>query len=274
MKKWIRYFLLGLVAFVIFSLATMPATWVADQIEERIPEAKIYGVQGTLWSGDAEGLVYSDRVFRPVKWRLFALPLLMGRLQFGFTAQLEKGEFEGTLTRSLFRSSQPVLLQDFRLNLPAQEMALLFFPPDEQREIHGQIDIAFNELQVQSNGILTRADGTIFWRDAAIEQNRETIDLGTFTLQFTTTGTQVNVSLLDSGGPMITELEAGQQVDSGDLVVLGKLGYRPDAKPLIIMLLSAQLNLQGEKEKEIRLQGNIKSLAGLLEQLREPVAQR
>lgn len=274
MKKWIYYFLLGLVACLMFTIATMPATWVADQIEERIPKVKLYGVQGTLWSGEAEGLVYNDRIFQTAKWRLFALPLLVGRLQFGFSAQLTKGEFEGTITRSLFRSNREILMRDFRLNLPAQEMALLFFPPDEQREIHGDVAIAFNELQVQPNGILSQADGTVFWRDAAIEQNREMIDLGTFTLQFTTTGTQVNLSLFDSGGPLITELEAGQETDSGDLTVLGKLGYREDAKPLIVMLLSAQLNLQGNKEKEIRLQGNIKNPAGLLEQLREPVTQR
>jgi hypothetical protein len=45
------------------------------------------------------------------------------------------------------------------------------------------------------------------------------------------------------------------------------MGYRPDANRMIIMMMSAQLGLRGANEKNFNLQGNMRNLPKLMEDL-------
>lgn len=267
MKNWVRYLLFGLVVLLLFVVATVPAEWVAAQAEKRVDDLVVFGAQGTLWSGQAEAVAFDAQVLRNPQWQVAPWSLLLGRVKVSFHGRLDDGQVGGVLIRSLFGSGQPLSLRDFYLQQPAAQLAGLFVPAESLPEVHGKLDISFNDLQMQANGILSRADGTLLWSEAAVEQNREKIVLGDFSLQLITVQDQIEMSLRDAGGPLKTELNATQQIATGDLAINGTLGYREGANRLIVMLMSAQLNLRGDKEKPISLQGNIKSLAGLWEQV-------
>jgi hypothetical protein len=269
MKVWLRFLLLGVLSLVLFMAATLPAEWAGKQLEDRVSGLAFYGAEGTFWRGEASAIRYNSQLIRDVKWRVSPFSLLIGRLKLSFHGELRDGRVGGLFIRPLLGSDQPITLRNFYLKQPATHLAALFIPADFPTEARGLIDLNFNEFQIQANGTLSKADGALFWNEAAIEQNRELISLGDFSMQFITKKNEVHLLLRDGGGALKTELDAKQVVSTGDFSITGTLGYREGANRLIVMLLSAQFNLRGEKEKQIHLEGNIKNPSVLLEQMGE-----
>src|SRR6186713_1000202 len=78
MKKLWPLVLLGVIAYLVFAIATLPAQLLVSRLSPAITAA---GVHGTVWNGEAQVLQAAGKRIGSASWKLDALPLLIGRLQ-------------------------------------------------------------------------------------------------------------------------------------------------------------------------------------------------
>lgn len=87
---------LGVGAYLAFALSMLPAAtayrWLAPE------EVRLAGVEGTVWSGSAALASAGPVSVRDLRWRLAALPLLMGRADGQVQARVGDGFVEGDVT--------------------------------------------------------------------------------------------------------------------------------------------------------------------------------
>src|SRR5690606_40005787 len=84
--------LLGIVAWLIFILAMLPARFVLAQFGSLLPpDIRLHGVQGTLWNGTAQTLAWRGVSAGPLHWDVQAVALLTGHLQADINAKLPQG---------------------------------------------------------------------------------------------------------------------------------------------------------------------------------------
>lgn len=87
---------LGLGAYIAFALSTFPAAaayrWFAP------PELKLTGIEGTVWSGRAALASAGDLAMQDLRWRIDALPLVIGRVVGRARAALGEGFVESEVT--------------------------------------------------------------------------------------------------------------------------------------------------------------------------------
>jgi hypothetical protein len=229
---------------------------------------EVYGAQGTVWSGKASAVRFGPHYFEAVTWKVNAWTLLLGRVDVAFTAELLSGKIRGIFSLDLKGADNAPAFKSLTVRVPAGEILAPFSPPGMGIVIGGQIEAQFEHFEMSKEGVLNRVEGQVKWKQARVEQNREPIDLGGFTLLFASQRDTVEIQLKDEGqGPILLDFAATQLVSNGDITLKGKMGYRPDANRMIIMMMSAQLGLRGANEKNFNLQGNMRNLPKLMEDL-------
>jgi len=78
-KKNIQYFLILVVLYLFFLIASLPATVVFSSM--KLPSnIKLSSISGTIWSGKAKQLKVSGIDLGSIKWELHPLNLIMGEL--------------------------------------------------------------------------------------------------------------------------------------------------------------------------------------------------
>jgi len=80
MKKPLLGLLLFIAAFAVFVIATLPARFALQYLPASLP-LQLYGVDGTIWRGEAQQAVWQHQPVGRLRWRLHPLPLLLGRLR-------------------------------------------------------------------------------------------------------------------------------------------------------------------------------------------------
>lgn len=78
-KKNIQYGLIILGLYLLFLITTVPASFILS-IFELPKNIKIASISGTIWSGKANQLQYSNIDLGQVKWKLHPLSLIIGEL--------------------------------------------------------------------------------------------------------------------------------------------------------------------------------------------------
>ena len=79
MKSKFGWLVGGIVAFLIFAIAYMPAIQVIGRVD--LPKnVSISGVSGTLWTGKAQTIVVNGLPINNVNWELSPLALLIGKV--------------------------------------------------------------------------------------------------------------------------------------------------------------------------------------------------
>ena len=82
--------LTGAIAYAMFLIATVPASWLAARIaKETEGTVHLQEPQGTFWSGRARALITSaagQLALDEVRWRFAPLELAAGRAAFDFSA--------------------------------------------------------------------------------------------------------------------------------------------------------------------------------------------
>ena len=83
-KSSIKYSLFGLIAYVVFLLATMPAGfaygyWKKSFGGDKVPVA-LNDIEGSVWSARADKAVIKGQQFNALTWNINFLTLLLGIL--------------------------------------------------------------------------------------------------------------------------------------------------------------------------------------------------
>ena len=140
---------LGILAFIIFALATLPARFVLARLASAGVQSS--GVSGTIWNGQAQVLTVGGARIGSVAWRLYVLPLFTGRASARVNVKRVDGFLESDMSAS---PSGRVAFSDLTGSLPLSAL-----PPNVLRGgWAGALNLKLAEL-VLEDGWPTSAEG-------------------------------------------------------------------------------------------------------------------
>lgn len=86
MKPWVKYTLIGVIAFVIFAIAMAPAS-LLPRFTAQVPDLRLLDVRGSLWNGSAN-VVFRNQAVGDLTWRFD--PTALASLAIGAHWQLQE----------------------------------------------------------------------------------------------------------------------------------------------------------------------------------------
>ncbi len=175
-KPYFKYILTGGIAFVLFLLFTLPASFIHAQIKSST-SVKLYQVEGTLWSGYAQTLV-APNGFRAqaISWKFRPLSLLLGKISISTKFITEGGYGNVIVNRGLLGSFS---LSDIDIKMPITDLKP--FLQEVPVDLKGVVDGQLEEIEFSDNMMITSASGILSWNHAIIDALSE-LKVGDFTL--------------------------------------------------------------------------------------------
>jgi general secretion pathway protein N len=164
-RTGVRFAILGVLAYLVFLAANVPAAWLGYALERASAGAVALGdPRGTVWKGQGSLAVRSGNTYRSlaeIEWRCNPLGIFAGRLNLTIS-----GEAPGSSLRagaSLGLSS--VRLQGVEASVPAAlleavDARIAFWKPD------GRVRVLAGSLEVGAGKVLGGA--TVEWNDAGL----------------------------------------------------------------------------------------------------------
>ena len=248
MKKTLWLVALGIAAFVLFALATLPARVVVKPLASR--GIIVNGVTGTLWKGTAQVVQTGAINLGSVEWDMSALPLLTGRVVADVKLTRADGFAQANVTAA---ASGRIALSELVASLPLSALPRSVAPPGWL----GKLNVKLASLVI-SNGWPASAAGTVEVLDL-IGPPRQPAAMGSYKLTFPEQAPPdvLAGALTDISGPLqiagTLELKAADR----SYVINGLVATRPDASPQ----LSNSLQFLGPPDAQGRRQV---SLAGTM----------
>lgn len=169
---------LGLAAYAVFLVATMPASFVAARAEAASRGAlSVHDARGTAWQGAARATVQGPAgaiALERVVWRLRPARLLQGRLAFDVQAAMPSLEARFEASRS------PSVWEVHGLQGGGAASALALLAP-VAAAWRPQGELAFSADRLSWNGESFAGEARLEWRDAAVALS-EVRPLGSYAL--------------------------------------------------------------------------------------------
>jgi general secretion pathway protein N len=210
---------LGIGAFIVFALVTLPADVVLSRITS--PAASFSGVSGTLWNGRAQALRVGGMHAGSVEWDLHVLPLFTGQLSADVKVTRTDGFAQGEVAAT---PSGRLVLEGFTASFPVSALPANV----AQGGWSGTLNLKLPRL-VLEDGWPTQADGTIEALDLVGPANKPA-EIGSYKIAFTGANASPGVlsgALTDLGGP---------------LQVTGTVQLKPDRSYLVDGLIATRPN--------------------------------
>lgn len=175
MKKLV-VFVLGLLVVAGVVLATLPARMLTDRLSQRQPALSAQGVSGTLWSGQAEQLLWSGVPLGKLGWRLSVLSVLQRQPQLTFELGGGLVRLQGQARRDGEALELGPVTGELEAGLvqPAIGIPLL--------RLVGAIDVELRRLRLDAAGAPEAADLEVTWRRASVT-GLAVAELGTLRLR-------------------------------------------------------------------------------------------
>jgi general secretion pathway protein N len=202
MKQVLRYLAIGLPLYLLFLVALFPAAqawrFAAEPLASTVPELKLAGLDGTVWSGRAGMVVYRKALLGEMNWQLSPMALLFGQGELQAMLQSDNGYLLSRVSTPLGGGS--VALADIEGQLPLSE--LMRFAPYLPVALDGRVSLNLPVLELSADGRLHRADGTLTWHQAAMSAP-QALSFGDLQLVLRTEAEgQVVGVISDRGGPL------------------------------------------------------------------------
>jgi general secretion pathway protein N len=186
---------LGIAAYLVFLVATVPASVVAARIHP--PTIEVSDAKGTLWSGNAratlrtpQGPVELDRI----EWRFRPSRLIAARLAFDVDATAKGIDAHARLERGIGTME----LRNLEARGEAAALAL-FAPLAATWQPEGPITVTSPALAW--DGVDLRGEGRAEWRGAALALS-QVRPLGTYRAELKGAGGPAKVTLTTIEGPL------------------------------------------------------------------------
>lgn len=194
MKSKISWILGGIVAFLVFAIAYMPAVQVIGRVT--LPQnVSIEGVSGTLFSGKAQTVVVNGLPINSFRWELNPLYMLIGKVNLDVKAGnvRDKNEiaFTGPITTGLF-SQKTVITKSFTLYLPVDRvLAQVQLPLPVNAG--GRFKVELDELHYGPS--CRSLSGTGDWLNATVAGTKGPIDFGTYSAKLRCEGEDIGITV-------------------------------------------------------------------------------
>ena len=233
-KRWLRYAVVLLLAYVFFMLSEIPAGFAYHQLLTRVggrAALQLQGVQGTLWHGSAREASLAGLDLGHLEWRLSFLGLLRARLNTDVEARGQGLSGRGHL--SLARDGARAL-DDAQATVTASALAPLLGRLPVR--LGGVLSAKIEQASMRA-GQGVAITGRIAWSDAQLTAPRP-MTLGNFvvTLEPAEGGTKGVIS--DQGGPTQADGLVRIKADGSYTLAL-KLAPRNPAQAQALSALSA-----------------------------------
>ncbi|MCF6217816.1 MAG: type II secretion system protein N [Gammaproteobacteria bacterium] len=255
MKSKIAYALLFFGVYLLSLWVILPATYVASILEEQVDGLMLYGVEGTLWSGEMRALEVEGVVLENVEWSLSPWPLLLGNAQLNITSISDGLQGRGVVEIDLL--SHEVTLYDSVVKLPVERYAAPLGLADF--DLTGEFELNLNQLRYQQ-GVIYDLSGVLIWHQAGISG---ALVLGALQAEFTQQDGALEAVLSDREGPVKLDGELSLQ-SSGHYQFKSRLGARDESD----LSLKQTLRLIGrtidENRVEVKTTGSVTLPAWLI----------
>ncbi len=217
MKK--RYLFFGVLAYVAFLLATLPASWLAWGLQH-LSQGKVLLDQtaGSAWVG--AGRLYvsdnkgSDHELGRAHWRLSAARLLLLQVHTQVRLSGQQSDLFANVTLTPWRLS----LSETRMSASAQ-LATLFYPPASLFAPQGQLRLRTDSLALGRAGLQGAAE--LYWDQAGSDLSALR-PLGDYRVDIDARGKEATLKLTTAKGPLdLTGQGRWQVLGSGQLQLSG-----------------------------------------------------
>lgn len=167
-----HYFLIAILSYVFFTLATTPAAAVFSLAQKNIKlPFTLQGIDGTIWNGSAERLnIPNSPQVNNINWCLNPLALLIARVSSSVEASILDNQLTGNVS---INSSGDISASNIKTRMKAEAIQKLINLP--MGEISG--DFIINIDSLESRKALPMAHGTIQWNKARFTL-ADTVSLG------------------------------------------------------------------------------------------------
>lgn len=190
---WGLVFVLG---YTFFLLITLPASVAYGFLAPK--HFQVSGIEGTLWSGQANQVQAKGIPLEKLQWQLNALSFLVGSVSVDVKFQDDTTMGEGNIRIAL---GGEMTLQDWQIRFPAQLlMPLLYGLPIA---LDGQLSGKIFHLVIDP-GQAFILEGRVVWQDAGLTAPNE-LRLGDLQLTMEPDDQGSKGVLADQGGPLLAE---------------------------------------------------------------------
>jgi general secretion pathway protein N len=220
MKKIWRLVALGVVAYLLFALTTLPARIVVAPLAAR--GIHMNGVTGTVWNGAAQVVQIGRVGLGSIRWDLHTLSLFLGRAVADVKVTRVDGFAQATVTAT---PAGRISFSDLTASLPLSTLPSTIAPGGW----NGKLNIKLPTLVLVNRWPISAA-GTVEILDL-LGPARRPAAMGSYKLTFPEKASPdvLAGALTDSGGPLqiagTLELKAADR----SYVVNGLVSTRPDA---------------------------------------------
>lgn len=194
MKRLWPLLFLGILAYLVFAITTLPATLLTSRLGAYGINAA--GVSGTLWKGRAQVLQVAGTQLGSVSWDLHALALFTARLQ----ADVEMNRSDGFARGMVTVSSGKVRLNAVSATLPLSALPARGLPGGW----NGVLNLKLADLLLD-NGWPIAIDGTVEAMDL-VGPARRPANIGSYKLVFApsknASSDSLSGALSDLSGPL------------------------------------------------------------------------
>ncbi|GEA04627.1 type II secretion system protein N [Alteromonas sp. KUL17] len=224
MKLKVSWIIGGIIAFLLFAIAYMPAVHVIGRIA--LPSnVAVSGVSGTLFSGKAQTVVVNGLPIKNVKWELSPLHMLIGKIKLNLKAGniRDKNDiaFEGPITTGLF-SQNSVNTENFTLYLPVDRvLAQVRLPLPVNAG--GRFKVSLSDLTF--GPACQSLNGTGDWLNATVAGTQGPIDFGTYSAKLRCEGDDIGI-LVSEPNLLSLSMDAVIPTTMKNIRVSGK--FKPD----------------------------------------------
>ena len=244
MKKLWPLLTLGIGAFLIFALVTLPASVVLSFVHPA--NVTIDGVSGTIWQGRAQAVRSGTTHVGSVDWALNLLALFTGKLGADVKITRTDGFAQGEIAAG---AGGRLTLRKFNASLPVSAL-----PPNIVRGgWTGTLNMQLAELALENAWPVT-LNGTIVVADLVGPASRPAA-LGGYKVIFpegAAKGDTLSGTLTDTGGPLAVNGTV-QLNKNRSYLVSGMIATRPDAPSE----MAKTLEILGEPDAQGRRQFSI-----------------
>ncbi len=220
MKNW-YWWLLGLITYVVFLIAYIPATMLASYVQEQSKnEISFASVSGTLFSGSAASIGASGINVNNVDWRLSPLSLITGTAKLdikgGNIRQSEQIYVNGLASVSLF-DPMNFSVRDLQLFVPTKTVLSQIKLP-VYVTASGRFRLDIDELVYEQGCVELTGSGQ--WLKASVGVQNKDISLGVFDADLTCQSPNFAIAL---SSDQVLQIDANLSISpTGDYNVNGQ----------------------------------------------------
>lgn len=202
MKAAVRYSLLGISGYLLFLVVQFPAIhayrFAREPLQSAVPQLQLAGIDGSVWSGRVESLVYRKALLGEMSWKLSPFSLLIGKAQIDTLLQSKNGYVQSEVSTPL--GGGLVELINTKGQLPISELTR--FTPYMPVALDGMVSMDLDEVAVAADGHLLRAEGTLIWSQAKMTAP-QALAFGDLQVTLHTEAEgEVSGDISDRGGPL------------------------------------------------------------------------